>query len=222
MNPHTGNYKIFIVDDHPIVRKGIAGILEDKPRLEVVGYADHVNGAVAAAEAGGIDLMLVDLSLKDSDGLELIKVLNERFPEIKTLVLSMHGSPGIVEKAMKLGAMGFVHKEDADLCIVQAINQVLSGGTFIPASSGDKTIENHGFDDESLQLLFKLLSDREKEVFSLVSQGKSNTEIAAFLSISIRTVEAHKENLKEKLRLKSNQALTIFAIRMFGNKIERR
>jgi DNA-binding NarL/FixJ family response regulator len=200
--------RIVIVDDHPIVRQGLVLLINQENDLEVVGEAE------GAAELFGIiaesrpDLLLVDLSLKDGDGLEIIKDLSRLYPKLLMLAVSLHDENVYAERALRAGARGYIMKSEATENVMVAIRQVLSGGMYLSKKMNEKMLNRltsgrneHGEDPVTG------LSDREFEVFQLIGQGYDTKMIAQSLFLSVKTIETYKSHLKNKLELKNSTEL---------------
>ncbi len=210
--PPRRKSRILLVEDHPIVRQGLALLINEEPDLEVCGHAEDVEGGHAAARTLRPDLVVVDLFLKGGDGLTLVKTLREEQPDLPTLVLSMHQESLHAERALRAGARGYVMKEEATAHVLRAIRKVLGGEVCVSDRVASRllsrAVDGGGRGGGPLERL----SDREFEVFSLLGQGVGPREIAERLSLSVKTVDAHRENIKSKLGIKSGPALLRFAI----------
>lgn len=209
MNPPTGDRtrseaKILLVDDHPIVRLGLVHLIEREANLEVCGEAEDAAQAYLAVEKLRPDLVVVDISLPGANGLALIKRLQAQFSKLPVLVLSMHSERLYAERALRAGARGYVRKHEASENLVEAIRKVLGGRIYLSdrttASMLDQYVVGAG-SGEGPSL--NRLSDRELEVFELVGQGHSTRLIAEKLSLSVKTIEAHRQHIKQKLDLHS-------------------
>ena len=200
--------RIFIVDDHPLVRSGLKALLEREPRLEVCGEAEDVAGALAAITtmAAMADsrphLVLIDITLKQSNGLELVKEIGAKHPEVRILVISMHDEALYAVRALKAGAHGYIMKREANDCIVAAIRSVLEGHIYLSDAMTRSAVDQFGR-GAAASSPTDLLSDRELELFQLTGRGKEIAEIARIMSISPRTVEVHRSHIKKKLQLKT-------------------
>ena len=202
--------KVMIIDDHPIVRNGIIRLLEDEEDIIVSGESDNANSAITVIEKSEPDVALVDIFLDgQSDGIDLIKAIKERFPKVVCLVLSMHNESVYAERAMKAGAKGYLPKNEAPQNIIDAIKTVKSGKLYLSKSISDKILTNFfygaGFDDDELHL--NKLTDREFEIFQLFGNGLDTIEISKKLNVSKHTIETHRRNIKEKLEIRNNSDL---------------
>ena len=204
---------IMIVDDHPIVSNGIQQLIDREPDMKVIQSVQDAESAIKYVEKVSPDLMIVDISLKGStNGIDLIKSLKKRYPKIKSLVLSMHEENLYAERAIKAGAKGYIMKNDLTDNIVKAIRIILSGNLYLSDSITSKLINNIVNEDKNDELEIKKLSDRELEVFQLISKGIKTSDIAKEMNISVKTVEAHKLSIKTKLNLKNSNELNKYAI----------
>jgi DNA-binding NarL/FixJ family response regulator len=206
--------RIVIVDDHPIVANGIQQLIDREPDMKVVKSVQDAETAVRTIERDSPDLVIIDISLKGTtNGIDLIKGLKKRYPGILMLVLSMHDENLYAERAIRAGARGYIMKNDLTDNIVKAIRTVLSGMLYLSDKITSKLLndianENIG-DDEAM---IKTLSDREFEVFRHIAAGLKNSDIAQKMNIRVKTVEAHKLNIKTKLSLRSGTELIKYAI----------
>ncbi len=206
--------KIMLVDDHPIVRQGIRQIIERDKEFTVISEASTANEAVKLLSEEKPDMAIIDITLSGSvSGIDLVKSIKDRYPEILTLVLSMHDETIFAERAIRSGARGYLMKEVAPKNIIDAMNKIFEGGIYLSERTSEKLIDKlvHG-SAEGLTSSIEQLSDREFEVFQLMGNGFSTKEIAEKLSLSIFTVESHKRNIKEKLKLKDSAEVLKHAI----------
>lgn len=190
--------RIFIVDDHPIVRKGISNMLGRD--FVVCGEAENVEDALRTIAKIKPDLVIVDLSLKGASGLELLKDLQIRHPDIPTLVMSMHDETLFAERVLRAGARGYVMKAEAVNELDRAVRRVLAGNVYLSAAMSDRVLNAYGTGDKNPESSpLKRLSDREFEVFEMIGRGLPMREIAKALHLSVKTVETHRAHIKEKL-----------------------
>lgn len=194
--------KIYIVDDHPLVREGLKSKIDSQPELEVSGECEDANEAFRQICREKPDLALIDLALREASGLYLIQRIHARLPEIKLIAISMYDEAIYGTRARRAGASGYVNKGEIADQVIDAINRVLSGKTFFNSEA-----------TTSADSLAKL-SNRETQVFELISQGLTMPDIADNLNLSIKTVETHRENIKAKLNLNSSHELTVYASRL--------
>ncbi len=213
--PGTAQSKrVFILDDHPMMRQGLAQLIEAEPDLSVCGEAETAGGALEAVAALKPDLVLADISLPDKNGLELIKDLQSSAPGLPVLVISMHDESLYAERVLRAGGRGYIMKQEGCKRLMQAIRQVLGGQVYVSEKISAKILEifsGHHLEAESSPV--SKLTDREFEVFQLIGQGQSTKEIAAGLHLSAKTVEVHRINIKQKLNLKSAPELIRYAVR---------
>jgi DNA-binding NarL/FixJ family response regulator len=210
----VGKRKLFLVDDHPIVRQGLAQLIDSEADLTVIGQGEDAYQSLRAIRDAKPDMVIVDVSLKDSDGIELVKELKSQLPELPVLVLSMHDETLYAERALRAGAGGYVMKQEAPQTLLSAIRTVLSGQVFVSNKMGATLLQRMvGNKKRSGGLPMDRLTDRELEVFRMIGAGNSVKEIADKLFLSVKTVEAHREHIKEKLNFKSSADLLRFAIR---------
>ncbi len=200
--------KIFIVDDHPVLRRGLAALVASEPNLSLCGEAASYKAALENIREHQPDLVIVDIALEGADGLDLVKYLKAHHPEIVTLVLSMHDEAVYAERALKAGASGYVSKQQLDQNILLAIQQALDGKKYmsekLKARLAEKYLAGRTLDTGSP---LEMLSDRELQVFRLIGQGRTTREIAKTLNLSIKTIESHVEHIKQKLVIHSASEL---------------
>ena len=210
--------QVYLVDDHPIVRQGLIKLIEQEEKLEVCGEAGSVNEALPAIQKSAPDVILVDISLEDSNGLELIKKIDDLGLQIPTLVLSMHDESLYAEHALKAGASGYVMKQAASNTLIQAIEKVLDGEIYVSKTMSSQMLKmafrNRG---EKQRSGTEALSLRELEVFELIGRGNSTREIAEQLSLSVKTIETYRAHIKDKLQLRSGTELMQRAIHWVEN-----
>lgn len=206
--------RILIVDDHPMMREGLAQLIDHEPDLRACCQADTAAQALASVAAQAPDLVLLDISLPDKSGLELIKDFQALHPGLPVLVVSMHDETLYAERVLRSGGRGYIMKQEGGKKLMQAIRQVLSGQIYVSDKISAKILEVFsGRRAESSQSPVERLTDREFEVFQLLGQGRSTRELAEHLHLSVKTVEVHRANIKKKLSLKSGADLVRYAIR---------
>lgn len=207
--------KILIVDDHPIMRGGLTQTLNEEMDLQVTEEADDADEAMRRLEDAEVDLAIVDISLEGSvSGIELIKHMQERWPEVKVLVVSRHDESLYAERAIRAGARGYVMKLKAGEEIVRAVRQVLEGRVYASDEIKDRLLMSMATGDKDVRASpLELLSDRELEVFELTGRGLNTREIAERLHLSPKTVESYRARTKSKLDLGSATELTRHAVR---------
>jgi DNA-binding NarL/FixJ family response regulator len=212
-------HRILILDDHPIMRQGLAQLLAHEPDLQVCGEANEAREALANIPKTLPDLLLADLSLPDRSGLELIKDLQLQFPELKVLVLSMHDESLYAERVLRAGGRGYVMKQEGGRKLLEAIRKVLDGQIYVSEKIAGKILEIFaGRRQQAATSPVELLTDRELEVFQLIGQGLSTQAIASRLSVSVKTVEVHRVNIKSKLQLATLPELVHQAVRWVESK----
>jgi DNA-binding NarL/FixJ family response regulator len=209
--------RIFIVDDHPLVRESLTNLLRQQPDFSVCGQAGDAAGALAAIAATAPDVAIVDLSLKDSSGLDLIKDLRERHPKIAIIVLSMHEELYYAERSLRAGARGYVTKRESTGQIVNAIRQVRTGRIYANAELLSQLAERMIGHTAAPPEGPAALSDRELDVFQRLGRGQNTRLIASELNVSMKTVQAYCARIKDKLRLASGTELVLEAVRWVEN-----
>jgi DNA-binding NarL/FixJ family response regulator len=205
--------KIVLVDDHPIVRHGMRRLIADETDLEVCGESSAAAEALSMIESTKPNLVLIDVSLEEGSGLELIKQIKASHPEVRMLVVSMHDESLFADRALSAGAMGYITKQKATTDLIQAIRKVLSGRVYLSERMTSRMLYRLVDKDQPPEdNPIERLSDRELEVFELIGQGVSTRQIAERLHISVKTVETHRENIKKKLDLETNLELIRWAV----------
>jgi DNA-binding NarL/FixJ family response regulator len=206
--------RVLIVDDHPMMREGLAQLIDHETDLCVAGQADTAAQALQAVASILPDLALVDISLPDKNGLELIKDLQTLHPQVPILVVSMHDEALYAERVLRAGGRGYIMKQEGGRKLMEAIRQVLRGQIYVSEKMSAKILEIFsGRRAEAVKSAVEGLSDREFEVFQLIGQGQGTRQIAQHLHLSIKTVEVHRANIKRKLELKNANDLVRFAVR---------
>jgi len=196
--------KIVLVEDHPIFRKGLAQLINNEKDMTVCGESEDSVEALRIVKELEPDLVIVDITLKDRNGIELIKDIKIRFPEMKIIVISMHDEKIYAERALRAGAKGYIMKQEAPETILKAIHHVLNNNVYVSNDIATR-IFNLFFDGRANEdnNPVNQLTDRELEIFQLIGQGFGTRQIASKLHISVKTVENHRAHIKEKLNLKS-------------------
>ncbi len=210
----SGKSKIFIVDHHPIVILGLTKLFENQPDLEVWGSARSAEEIPEAMAETPPDVFIVEILLHASDGFQMLGRLSQHYPQAKILVYSARDEAFYAERALQSGARGYLMKNESPEQIIAAVRKVLAGDFFV--SNRLQSLLFSRLDNESSEFAnpVQKLSNRELQVIQLIGQGKSNREIAAILEIRLKTVEAHRFRIREKLNLKHSTELTQFAIHM--------
>jgi DNA-binding NarL/FixJ family response regulator len=205
--------RILLVDDHPIVRQGLAELIDHEKDLAVCGVADDVHKALDQIGTLAPDLVIVDISLRGSNGIELLKNIKVRYPKQSVLMLSMHDESLYAVRALRAGAAGYVMKQEATEKVLTAIRQVLNGEIYLSERMEKKMMHQLvGGRAARTGSPLEDLSDRELEVFNLIGQGHGTRQIAEELHLSIKTIESHRAHIKEKLNLKNATELVQHAI----------
>jgi DNA-binding NarL/FixJ family response regulator len=205
---------VFVVDDHPIVCRGMIELLSNDCGLQPCGQADSAEKALREIVELKPDLVLLDLSLKGMSGIELIKTLRVRLPELPVLVVSMHDETIFAERALRAGAKGYIMKGEPPERLIEAVHRVLEGRVYLSSAISERIIVNvfDGPKPNSQVSPVATLSDREMEIFQLIGQARKTRQIAEQLHLSVKTVEAHRAHIKEKLGLKDHMELVKYAI----------
>jgi DNA-binding NarL/FixJ family response regulator len=210
--------RLLIVDDHPMMRTGLAQLIGNEPDLKVVAEADNARQALAVVEKNNFDLALLDISLPDKNGLELIKDLRAVRPGLMILVVSMHDEMIYAERVLRAGGRGYIMKQEGGEKFLRAIRQVLAGQIYVSEKMSSRILEIFsGRPTETSSSPVQKLSDREFEVFQLIGQGIGTRDIAEQLHLSVKTVEVHRANIKKKLDLKTAPDLVRQAVRWFDS-----
>jgi len=206
--------RILIVDDHPMMRQGLAQLIDHEPDLAVCGEADTAGQALIAVDKHKPELVLADISLPDKNGLELIKDLQTMHSTVPILVVSMHDESLYAERVLRAGGRGYIMKQEGGKKLMEAIRQVLGGQIYVSEKMSAKILEIFsGRRPQAAGSPLEQLSDREFEVFRLIGQGKTTREIAEHLHLSVKTVEVHRANIRKKLKLASGTDVVHQAIR---------
>ncbi len=206
--------RILIVDDHPMMREGLAQLINHEPDLCAACQADTAAEALNAIASRVPDLALVDISLPDRGGLELIKDIHTLHPGLPILVVSMHDESLYAERVLRAGGRGYIMKQEGGKKLMEAIRQVLKGQIYVSEKVSARILESFsGQRPEGLQSPVQRLSDREFEIFQLIGQGQGTRQIAGHLHVSAKTIEVHRANIKRKLGLERGSDLVRFAIR---------
>ncbi len=205
--------RLLLVDDHPIMRHGLAQLIRAEPGLDVCGEAGSAREGLELAGRLKPDLVVIDLTLPDKNGLELLKDIQAQYPGTLCLVLSMHDEAMYGERALRAGARGYIMKEAAADHLINAARKVLSGGIYVSDSMASRMLEQvTGQRARGAASGVEMLSDRELEVLEMIGRGVATKNIAERLCISARTVEAHRAHIKEKLGVGDGAALVRYAV----------
>jgi DNA-binding NarL/FixJ family response regulator len=210
--------RILLVDDHPIVRQGISLLIAQQPDMVVCGESDSVAGALRLIDQTHPDVIIVDLTLKESMGLDLIKDVRSRYPGVLVLVYSMRDESFYAERVLRAGGRGYITKEEGGKAVIEGIRKILQGQIFLSERMASKMIGLLvGSDDRAATPSVKSLTDRELEIFELIGQGMPTRTIASQLHLSPKTVESYREHIKHKLKLDNAAQLLKHAIEWVQN-----
>jgi two-component system invasion response regulator UvrY len=202
--------KILIADDHAIVRKGLVQILADSSAVIVVEEASDGNEALAKADGGDFDLVLLDISMPGRGGLDVLKEMKNRNPRLPVVILSMHPEDQYAVRAIRCGASGYLTKASASDNLLQAIHKVLTGGRYISSSLAEQLAES--LDNNTDKALHETLSNREFQVLHMIGAGMTVSGIAAEMSLSVKTISTFRTRILQKMKMKNNSELIHYAI----------
>ncbi len=203
---------VLVVDDHPIVRQGLAQMIGHEEDMEVCGQAEDMNSALAAVDKLKPDLAVIDVSLKGTSGVELIKAIKARHPALRMLALSMHDESLYAERCLKAGAGGYIMKHEPPEKVIRAMRQVLAGQIYVSDSMTARMVHKLVDGNDSGATGIDSLTDRELEVFRLIGMGHGTRQIAEELFLSVKTIESYRAHIKEKLALDNATELIQHAI----------
>jgi DNA-binding NarL/FixJ family response regulator len=207
--------KVFIVDDHPIIREGLAQMINREPDLAVCGDAQEMHEALQAIDVQKPHILIVDISLNGPDGLDLLKNIRAKDPSLPVLILSMHDESIYAERALRAGANGYIMKQEATERVLIALRRILNREIYVSDRVANKMLGRFvggGRSEITERSPLEALSDRELEVLHLIGEGHGTRQIAQELHLSIKTVESYQSHLKEKLSLKNSRELMQYAI----------
>jgi DNA-binding NarL/FixJ family response regulator len=205
--------KVFVVDDHPIVRQGLALLINREQDLVVCGEAEDTQSAMQSFMSVRPDILVVDISLNGPDGLDLLKDVRMRHPDLPVLILSMHDESIYAERALRAGAQGYIMKQEATEKVLVALRRILSNEIYVSERIANRMLQRYiGNPTSERPSSVADLTDRELEVFRLIGEGHSTRQIAEELHISVKTVESYQAHIKEKLSLRSARELVQHAI----------
>jgi DNA-binding NarL/FixJ family response regulator len=213
--------QILIADDHKLMREGLSSLLGQQPDIQVVAQANNGREAVQMTERYSPDVVVMDVSMPDLNGIDATRQIVSRRPRTKVIALSMHSDRQFVAEMFRAGASGYLLKDSAFEDLASAIRTVARDQTFIAPRIGGFTVEDYAYAQAGEPLVSPRLTDREREVLQLMAEGKGTKEIAAELGLSAKTVETHRQHLMDKLDIYSVAELTKFAIRQGLTSLER-
>jgi DNA-binding NarL/FixJ family response regulator len=213
VSPSPAKHRILLVDDHPITRQGVGVLINQEADLEVIGETDSAPGAIALLHKQPADLAIIDITLKTTNGIELMKHIRVLAPDMPVLVMSMHDEGVYAERAMRAGARGYIMKQEASSRVLTAIRTVLAGELHLSDRMKERMLHRLVNNrKEEVRFSIDTLSDREMEVFQLIGEGYSTRQVAAKLNLSVKTIDSYREHLKLKLQLESGKDLVRYAI----------
>ena len=208
--------KVLIVDDHPIVRQGLRRIMENEEDLSVCGEAETARDARTAIKDLTPDVMIADISLKQSDGIELVRDVRAHYPQLPILVLSMHDETIYAERMLSAGANGYIMKQAASEQFLVSLRRVLDGGIYVSEAVGNNMIQKFASGGAYVSANpIDRLSNRELQILHMIGKGMSTRETALSLNLSIKTVESHRQRIKRKLNLQTGTQLVQYAVNWF-------
>jgi DNA-binding NarL/FixJ family response regulator len=204
---------VLVVDDHPLMRQGLALLINQQQDMRVCGEAEEAHAAMIAISQLRPDIVILDISLNGPDGLELLKNLRVTDPDLPVLILSMHDEAIYAERALRARANGYIMKQEATEKVLIAVRRILNGEVYLSDRMSNKMLQQYiGGTPSMIQSRIASLSDRELEVFRLIGEGRATREIAEELHLSVKTVETYQAHIKEKLALRSGRELIQHAI----------
>jgi DNA-binding NarL/FixJ family response regulator len=203
--------RVLIADDHSIVRQGLRQILSDTEDMLVAGEAENGSQAMRMIRDGGWDVVLMDVSMPERNGIDTLKLLKKEFPKLPVLILSMHPEEHYAVRALKAGASGYLTKQSAPEQLVTAIRQVASGKKYVSPAVAEQLANAIGEDTDRLP--HEKLSDREYQTLVMIASGKAISQIAEELNLSVKTVSVYRGRLLEKMKLKNNAELTHYGLK---------
>ncbi len=203
--------RVLIADDHAIVRQGLRQILSDTPDMLVAGEAENGVQALQMVRQGGWDVVLMDITMPERNGIDTLKLLKKEFPKLPVLILSMHPEEHYAIRALKAGASGYLTKQSAPDQLVTAIRQVAGGKKYVSAAVAEELANAIGEDSDKEP--HEKLSDREYQTLCMIASGKALSQIAEELNLSVKTVSVYRARLLEKMRLKNNAELTHYGLK---------
>lgn len=205
--------RVLLVDDHAIVRRGLHDLIDDEDGLSVCAEADSPTEAIQIIDRASPDVAVVDLNYGGNMGLELIKDITARYPDVRVLVLSMYDESDYAERCLRAGALGYIMKQEAPNQIIKAIRRVSEGRNFLSGEMQDRLVDVLLGKQKKVTSMIDLLSDRELEVVELLGQGLTTREVAERLHLSVKTIDSHRSNIMAKLKLANANELIKYAVR---------
>jgi len=204
---------VLVVDDHPLLRQGLALLINQQQDMQVCGEAEEAHAAMQAVTQSRPDIIILDISLNGPDGLELLKSIRACDPDLPVLILSMHDEAIYAERALRARANGYIMKQEATEKVLVAVRRILNGELYLSDRMSNKMLQHYiGGAPSMIQSRISSLSDRELEVFRLIGEGRATREIAEELHLSVKTVETYQAHIKDKLALRSGRELIQHAI----------
>ncbi|MGH9346161.1 MAG: response regulator [Vicinamibacterales bacterium] len=207
--------RILLADDHTVVRQGLRKVLEARPEWQVVAEAGDGREAVRMAEESNPDIAILDVAMPLLNGIEAVRQIARKAPATRVLVLSMHADEAYVTQMLRAGASGYLLKDSADVDLLQAVDAVSAGKSFFSPAIARVIADDYvrHLADRGVTDRFELLSQREREIFQLIAEGRTNKEIAALLFLSPSTVDTHRSRIMEKLDVHSAAEIVLYAVR---------
>jgi DNA-binding NarL/FixJ family response regulator len=207
--------RILLADDHAVVRSGLRALLQQQEGMQVVGEANDGREAVALAESLNPDVVVMDLTMPNLNGVEAARQITSKFAQMAVVILSMHSDEAYVLRALKAGAKGYLLKEAAEADLISAIRAVQQGKAFFSPAVSKVLVQDYirQLQDRDIEDSYELLTPRERELLQLFAEGKSNKDVANMLNLSVYTVETHRGNMMEKLGLHTVPELILYAVR---------
>ena len=203
--------RIVIADDHAVVRKGLRLILADADELQVVGEAENADELLTMLRTRSLDAVILDVSFGDRDGIEVLKHIRALFPRMPVLMISMHPEDVFAMRALRAGASGYIEKSSAPAVMLEAVRTVARGGKYVSAAMAAR-LSAHLAGEDATALPHERLTDREFEIFRLLGSGKSVTEIALALNLSVKTVSSHRTHILAKTGLETNADIVDYVV----------
>jgi len=203
--------RVCVVDDHAVVREGLKRIIADNPGMAVTAEAGDGHEALRVIQSQPCDVVLLDITMPNKSGLDVLKELHANRPRLPVLVLSMHAEDQYAVRVLRAGAAGYLTKESAPAKLVQAIRKVVRGGKYVSQTLAEKLV--YDLDSDSSKSPHEALSDREYQVLCMIASGKTVTDVAQELVLSVKTISTYRVRILEKLNMKNNAELTRYAIK---------